>query len=102
MAPPRKTPDKEWLKNHIAKGLTQQEMKELWQEESGHNLSRSAIAVAMNRFGLTAGKPRRRYEDMLPWKVKSEHTMNSEARLLWMESRRRKGEALSHRKLKWL
>lgn len=96
------TPDKTWLRHHALRGMTQQQMVEAWEEESGIKVSRSAIAMAMMRLGVDAAKPRPRYEDTLPWHVLDEHKYNSQARLLRLEGRRRKGGKLTKRELQWL
>lgn len=82
--------------------MTQKQMVEEWERESSIRVSRSAIAMAMAREGIPAQKPRPRYEDMLPWHVRSEHRMNAQARLLRLEGRRRKGGHLTDRELAWL
>ena len=101
MAAPRKAPDRNWLEQHLRQKLSQSQMAALWEKETGIKLSRSTIGVALVREGLT-GDSKPRYEDMLPWRVKSEHAMHREARLLRLEARRRRGEELSERNLQWL
>lgn len=96
------TPDKTWLRLHAQMGYTQKRMVEAWEEESGVRVSRSAIAMAMNRHGVEAAKPRPRYDEMLPWHVLDEHKYNTQARLLRLEGRRRKGGKLTPRELQWL
>lgn len=95
-------PDKTWLQRQARRGLTQKQMVDAWEEESGLRVSRSAIAMAMSRHGVEAAKPRPRYDDMLPWHVLDEHKYNAQARLLRLEGRRRKGGKLTERELKWL
>lgn len=77
-------------------------MVETWEGESGVRVSRSAIAMAMLRNGVSAAKPRPRYEEMLPWHVLDEHKYNSQARLLRLEGRRRTGGSLNAKELQWL
>lgn len=96
------TPDKTWLRRHAQRGLTQKQMVDAWELESGIRVSRSAIAMAMARQDVEAAKPRPRYEDMLPWHVLDVHKYNSHARLLRLEGRRRKGNKLNDRELQWL
>lgn len=98
----RSVPDKTWLRRHAQAGLTQQQMVDAWENESDIRVSRSAIAMAMRRWGVDAAKPRPRYEDMLPWHVLDEHKYNSQARLLRLEGRRRKGGKLNDKELGWL
>jgi hypothetical protein len=82
--------------------MTQHQMVDAWEQESGMRVSRSAIAMAMQRADVPAAKPRPRYEDMLPWHVRGEHRLNAQARLLRLEGRRRKGGHLTSRELNWL
>lgn len=82
--------------------MTQAQMVDAWEQESGMRVSRSAIAMAMSRWDVPAQKPRPRYEDMLPWHVLAEHRLNAQARLLRLEGRRRKGGHLTDRELAWL
>ena len=96
------TPDKTWLQRHARRGYTQKRMVDAWEQESGIRVSRSAIAMAMRRQGVEAAVPRPRYEDMLPWHVLDEHKYNSQARLLRLEGRRRKGNKLNDKELQWL
>lgn len=96
------TPDKTWLRRHAQAGLTQQQMVDAWEKESGIRVSRSAIAMAMRRQDVEAARPRPRYEDTLPWHVLDEHKYNAQARLLRLEGRRRQGRALNAKELQWL
>lgn len=96
------TPNATWLRHHAERGMTQHQMVDEWERESGMRVSRSAIAMAMQRADIPAAKPRPRYEDMLPWHVRGEHRLNAQARLLRLEGRRRKGGHLTDRELHWL
>lgn len=42
-----KTPSPEWLREQVAKGLSQQQIADAWESESGHRVSRSTIAIAI-------------------------------------------------------
>lgn len=77
-------------------------MVEEWEKESGIRVSRSAIAMAMRLHDVTPAHPRPRYDDMLPWHVKVEHALHSDAQLLRLEGRRRSGAKIPPRKLQWL
>ena len=96
------TPDKTWLRLHAQAGMTQQQMVDAWERESGIRVSRSAIAMAMRRQDVEAAKPRPRYEETLPWHVLDEHKYNTQARLLRLEGRRREGRSLNPKELRWL
>ena len=87
---PRLTPSKEQLKQYLAQGLTQKQIAEKWEEDSGQRVTRNAITMAMAREGLTPNNPVPRYTDLLPWKVKMEHLRHYHARMLRAESRIRR------------
>jgi hypothetical protein len=91
----QRVPGKTQLKSYLAKGLTQGQIAERWEEDSGTRVSRSAIGMAIERFGLKSAKPRPRYEDLLPWTVRQEHQMAYDARMLRLEGRRREGLEIS-------
>lgn len=82
--------------------MTQKQMVDAWEQESGVRVSRSAIAMAMHRLSVDAANPRPRYEEMLPWHVLDDHKYNAQARLLRLEGRRRKGGKLNKKELSWL
>ena len=88
-------PGKTELRHYIEQGLTQQQIVDAWEEKSGVRVSRSTIGMALARFDLQSAHPRPRYDDMLPWQVHNEHRMHNEARMLRLEARRRKGDALT-------
>lgn len=89
-------PDRLELKRLLDKGLTQREIAEMY------GVSRSAIGMAKMTYGLEAGKKRERYMDMIPWKVRPEHRMHWDARMLRLEARRRAGQDLTDGQLRWL
>jgi len=95
-------PGKTELERYIRKGMTQAQIVEAWEEETGVRVSRSTIGMAIKRYGLHSAKPRPRHEDLLPWHVKDEHRNHTEARMLRLEARRRKGLPLSEADLKWV
>lgn len=96
------TPDVSWLRQHAQRGYTQAKMVEAWEKESGIRVTRSAIAMAMMRHNVEPSRPRPRYEDTVPWKVRPEHRLHTDARLLRLEGRRRHGGKLSDADLHWL
>lgn len=98
----QKVPGKTELQRYLSKGLTQTKIVEAWLEDSGVRVSRSAIAMAIERYGLASSHPRQRYEDMLPWHVITEHRMKFDARMLRAEARRRRGLAVSDKEKKLL
>lgn len=92
-----KTPNKTQLRAYLRRGLTQQGIVEAWEKDSGIRVSRSAIAMAIERNGLKSARPRPRYADLLPWHVRQEHGMRYDAQMLRLEGRRREGLPLSKR-----
>lgn len=97
-----RVPGKTELRRYLERGLTQAQIAEAWEQDSGVRVGRSAIAMAIERYGLKSGKPRPRYEDMLPWEVRGEHAMHNVARMLRLEGRRRQGGKLSEKEKRLL
>lgn len=102
MANTQVVPDKTALKAYLSRGLTQQQIVDAWKRDSGVTVSRSAIAMAIERNGLKSSNPRARYDDLIPWRVRVEHKDAQEVRLLRMEARRRAGGTLSNSEIRWL
>ena len=98
----QKAPGKTELRRYIEKGLTQAQIAEAWEKDTGVRVGRSTIAMAIERYGLHSAHPRPRYEDMLPWVVTAEHRMAWDARMLRLEGRRRQGKKLTEDELRWL
>lgn len=90
-------PDATTLRRYLDEGMTQAQIADAWEESSNIRVSRSAIAMAIERYGLQSVNPRRRYADLLPWKVRPEHKDHIDARMLRAEGRRRAGETLPRR-----
>lgn len=95
-------PNKTQLEAYLRKGLTQQQIAEQWEKDSGVRVGRTAIANAISRYGLKSARPRDRHMELVPWRVKVEHRNHPDVRVLRLESRRRKGEPISDRDLTWL
>jgi hypothetical protein len=90
-----KVPSKVVLEQWSAEGLTQQQMADRIREDTGVPVSRAAISLAMTRYGM---EPRNdRHDELIPWRVKTEHLLAWEVRLLRREARRRKGKPLKPR-----
>ena len=88
-------PNKTEMKHYLSRGMTQQQIADAWGEKTGTRPSRSAIGMALVRYGLKASKPRPRYEELLPWRVRAEHKMHYDARMLRLEGRVRAGKPVS-------
>lgn len=95
-------PDPTQMRRYLEQGLTQAQIVEQWEEDSGARVSRSAIGMAIGRYGLKSARPRERYMDTIPWKLNPEHQASPEARLLRFEARRRRGLELAERERVWL
>lgn len=95
-------PDKTQMRSYLKAGLSQQQIAEQYEKDTGIRVSRSAIAMAISRYGLSSVRPRDRYMDMIPWQLKPEHQDHPDARLLRFEARRRRGLDLNDRELTWL
>lgn len=102
MANNQVVPDKTQLKRYVSQGLTQQQIVEAWEADSGLRVSRSAIAMAMERYDLTSPRAKRHYKELLPWVVALEHRPHNDARMLRLEGRRRAGLKLSDAEARWL
>lgn len=97
-----KVPNKTQMRRYLSRGMTQQQIVEAWMEDGGEEVSRSAIAMAIERYGLKSAHPRPTHEDMLPWTVALEHRGHIDARMLRLEGRRRKGMPLTESQQRWL
>lgn len=95
-------PDQTQMRRYLDEGLTQAQIVERWEKDSGLKASRSAIGMAISRYGLKSSRPRERYMDMIPWKLEPEHMNVPEARLLRLEGRVRRGKDLTPTELRWL
>ena len=95
-------PNKGEMRRYLSRGLTQAQIVDAWENDSGIRVSRSAIAMAIQRYGLESNRARPRYEDTLPWSIKPEHQNNHNARMLRLEGRRRRGLSLNDQEHRWL
>lgn len=100
----QRVPNKTQMRSYLSKGMTQKEIAEAWEAESGIKVSRSAIAMAIERYNLKSSRPRPTYDDLLPWTVAAEHRAHIDARMLRLEGRlRMHGEkALNEAEHRWL
>ena len=99
-------PDKTTLRRWLVEGLTQQQAADRWTEETEQPCSRTAVAMAIARYGLTSTYSKPRYTETLPWRVKTEHLKHYDARMLRLLGRRSAGGRLGeveHKELaSWL
>lgn len=97
-----KVPNKTQMRRYLSRGLTQQQIVDTWHEDSGEKVSRSAIAMAIERYDLSSAHKRPSYPDMLPWIVATQHLQHIDARMLRLEGRRRAKGRLSTSEQRWL
>lgn len=95
-------PNKTEMRRFLRLGLTQQQIAEAWEAETGVRVSRAAIAMAIARYGLQSTHSRPRYEETIPWKLRPEHQNDHNARMLRLEGRRRRGLPLTDQEARWL
>ena len=84
-------PGKTELERYLSRGMTQQQIADAWFEDSGIRVVRSAIGMALARYGLKGTRTQERYEDLIPWQVAPEHKTHYDVRMLRREARRRRG-----------
>ena len=104
MSNARRVPDADQMRAYLDQGLTHAEIAEAWLKDSGVEIKRSTVSMAIARYGLKDHSPRAhmRHSDLIPWKLESEHVYRPEARLLRLEGRRRAGNELREDELRWL
>jgi len=86
-------PDKNKLQKYVQRGMTHQEIADLVTEETGTKVGRSAVSVALHRYGLAKDAPR--YKEYLPWRVKTEHVRAYPARMLRLMGRKAAGRDMT-------
>lgn len=89
----RLLPSNEELRRLVELGMTHQQIADHWLNTTGVKVSRSTVSVALSRAGLT--REAMRYREELPWKVKTEHLTQYQARMLRLLGRRRQGVELT-------
>ena len=95
MPPRTRVPDKVTLTRWLDEGLTQQQMVDRTFQETGEVVTRSAIANAMVRYGMSADGAR--YEEEVPWQINPIHATATPLRNLRLLGRRRAGKTLNDR-----
>lgn len=93
MAPPSLVPPKNVLEKWRQAGYTQKQMVDLTFHEYGNIVTRSAIAAAMARYGLSDNG--KRYDDYIPWRISAEHATAHPLRALRLLARSRHGDKLN-------
>lgn len=95
----RLVPDKAQMEAYLKRKLTQQQIVEEYEKDTGVRVSRSAVGLAIERYGLKSATTRARWDRLIPWQVKPEHRQAKEVRLLRLEARRGAGLPLTDREL---
>lgn len=95
MGRPRILPDADELGTLIRAGKTYQEIADQY------GVTKAAVHVALTRSNLIRN-PRPRYDDIIPWVVKAEHSNGYPLAMLRLEARRVRGKQLSDEKLRYL
>ena len=75
--------------------MTQQEMADEIERLSGEPITRSAVSQALQRENITPRVDLPRYNDVIPWTVRTEHIHAYPVRMLRLLGRERSGAALS-------
>lgn len=52
MANPQKVPSPHEMRRYVARGLTQQEIADAWCADTGIEVTRGAIGMALGRYGM--------------------------------------------------
>ena len=86
-------PDKNELQRYVDKGLTHQQIADLVTKKTGVKVGRSAVSVALHRYGIAKNSVR--YKDYLPWRLKMEHIRAYPARMLRLMGRRAAGKPMT-------
>ena len=104
MSNARRVPDADQMRAYLDRGLTHVQIADAWLKDSGVEVSRSTVSMAIARYGLKDHSPRAhmRHADLIPWKLEPEHVYRPEARLLRLEGRRRAGHQLREEEITWL
>ena len=92
MGRPRISPTPKELERFLADGLTHEQIAEKVYEATGGRLQRTTISSAIVRAGLAE---QQKYEDEIPWRVKTEHQRDYPVKMLRCLARRRAGKSLT-------
>jgi hypothetical protein len=95
MGRPRILPDADVLGTLIREGKTYDEIAHQY------GVTKAAVHVALTRSNLIRN-PRPRYDDEIPWHVKTEHANAYPLAMLRLEARRLRGKKIAPDKLRYL
>lgn len=77
------------LEKLVGEGKSHQEIADLVFEETGQRVTRAAVTMALKRAGISA-RPYR-YEDWIPWRVRTAHERDYTLAMLRAHARRQRG-----------
>lgn len=93
MAPPRYIPSDSILEKWLEEGLDHQAIVERIREQTGVTVSRSSVAAAISRAGLSN---RVRYEEHIPWSpIRADHAAAYPLSMLRLAAREANGVKLT-------
>lgn len=71
-----------------SRGMTHRQIAEEVTRRTGYEVTREAVSMALKRAGLQGDV--RRYSDLIPWKVRDQHSRHYALQMLRAEARRRR------------
>lgn len=89
-----RVPDQTTMRLWLEQGLTHQQIADRWERETNVHVARSSITRAAIRYGLTT-ETMNRYQEYVPWKVRSPHAMAYPLRMLRLMGRKAQQGELS-------
>lgn len=95
-------PPRDILASMLADDMTQQAIADEWGRVTNTYVSRSAVAMAIKRMGLTSAHQRPRYDDVIPWRVRQEHRNDWNVRMLRLCGQKKRGKELDPESARWL
>ena len=102
MSDRQKVPPRDILASMLVDGMTQKAIAAEWGRVTDTYVSRSAVAMAIKREGLTSAHPRPRYDDVISWRVRQEHRNDWNVRMLRLYGQKRRGQELDAESARWL
>lgn len=87
----RIVPSPDQMRCYLERGLTQQQIADQYEVDTGIRCTRSVIAMAIGRYGLQSAKRRPPYGRFLPWRLSVERVDHIDARMLRFAGRNHTG-----------
>ena len=81
------------LEKMRGRGMTQKEIAEEVEKNTGFRVTRNAVTMALKRAGLSGEV--HRYTDLIPWRVRDRHARHYALAMLRAEARQRRGLPMS-------